>query len=44
MGAIYDVLIPLIAKTAEISFFLAMSLTVVRFLVRAASGRDSWLK
>lgn len=44
MQAVFDVLTPLLVKATEIAFFLALSVTGIRILIRAASGRDSWLK
>lgn len=44
MQAMFDVLVPILIKAAEIAFFLGMSITGIRILMRAASGRDNWLK
>ena len=44
MQAIFDVLAPILVKAAEIAFFLTLSITGIRILMRAASGRDNWLK
>lgn len=44
MQSMFDVLIPILVKAAEIAFFLGLSITGIRILTRAASGRDNWLK
>lgn len=44
MQAVFDVLIPLFVDAAKISFFIAMCTTGIRIIVRAASGRDTWMK
>ena len=43
MQGMFDVLVPILIKAAEIAFFLGMSITGIRILMRAASGRDNWL-
>lgn len=44
MQVVYDVLVPILVKSAEIGFFVALSSTGIRILIRAASGRDTWMK
>ena len=44
MQGMFDVLVPILVKAAEFSFFLGLSITGIRILMRAASGRDNWLK
>lgn len=44
MQGMFDVLIPILVKAAEFAFFLCLSITGIRILMRAASGRDNWLK
>lgn len=44
MQAVFDVLVPILVKAAEIAFFLSLSITGIRIIMRAASGRDNWIK
>ena len=44
MQGMFDALIPILVKAAEFSFFLGLSITGIRILMRAASGRDHWIK
>ena len=44
MESVYTVLIPIIIDAAKIGFFIALTSTGIRILLRAASGRDTWMK
>lgn len=44
MQAIYDVLTPILVQAAQIGFFIALTSTGILILIRAASGRDTWMK
>lgn len=44
MDAVYAVLIPIIVDAAKIGFFIALTSTGIRILLRAASGRDTWMR
>jgi len=44
MQAVFNVLIPIIVEAAKIGFFIALTSTGIKILLRAASGRDTWMK